>query len=618
MSMVDTYNLYRSAGFACVPTGKNKAPAVPKGSKIIGNWEDLKEYESAHGIGIICGSGLECLDFDNHFHDAKQRFEDFFLTPDVTKIYEKHRFAVQKTLNGGYHVIYKTPSVNGSEKLAMRVNGQGRAEALIETRGTGNYFCVDPTPGYKIEINDIFNLPVIEPEDRDVLFDTCRSYNEVPTIKKTSQTPSDERIGDTFNQSPEALREMTDALIGAGWIEVEPNRWRRPGKERGISATLNVVAPGLFYNFSANGDPFELKGTYSPFQVVSMLKYGGNNKAFAKELHERYKPQPPTNSKLEDHDFLIGKTANQWLKEASQRPIPKMLLSELWHETEFCIFFSTSGNGKSATAVQIGNAIASGIPIPGFKMEATPQTVLYFDFELSDKQFEQRYSDGFSNHFIFDDKFIRFEIDPEGDKPEKMTIEEFLIASIEKRIKQYNSKILLIDNLTYLSNDSEKAKEALPLMKKLKELKKKYDLSILALAHTPKRDESKPIGKNDLFGSSMIYNFCDSCFAIGKSTSDESLRYIKQIKERFTSKIYDSDNVIVCQIEKPYNCLQLTYIGYGKETDYLKNINENEKEVIKEMVQHRHREGKSYREIAREFNLSLNKVQRIIKPKVIQ
>jgi 5S rRNA maturation endonuclease (ribonuclease M5)/KaiC/GvpD/RAD55 family RecA-like ATPase len=318
---------------------------------------------------------------------------------------------------------------------------------------------------------------------------------------------------------------------------------------------------------------------------------------------------------IEEHDFLIGKSANDWMKEASRRPIPKMLFSELWHETEFCIFFSTSGNGKSALAVQIGNSIASGIPIPGFKMEATSQTVLYFDFELSDKQFEQRYSEKFTNHFTFDEKLLRFEIDPEGDKPEKLTIEEFLINSIEKRIVKYNAKILIVDNITYLSCDSEKAKEALPLMKKLKELKKKYDLSILGLTHTPKRDESKPITKNDLFGSSMIYNFCDSCFSIGKSTSDESLRYIKQIKERFTSKIFDADNVIVLQIEKPGNCLQLNHIGFGKEADYLKHISENEKQVIKEMCQQRHRENKSYREIAREFNISLCKVQRFIKPK---
>ena len=100
-------------------------------------------------------------------------------------------------------------------------------------------------------------------------------------------------------------------------------------------------------------------------------------------------------------------------------------------------------------------------------------------------------------------------------------------------IKEHNAKILIIDNLTYLKTQAtETAKEALPLMKLLKELKGKYDLSILALAHTPKRNLSNPISKNDLAGSKHLANFTDSIFAIGESSKDKSLRYLKQIKAR--------------------------------------------------------------------------------------
>lgn len=314
-------------------------------------------------------------------------------------------------------------------------------------------------------------------------------------------------------------------------------------------------------------------------------------------------------------DFLIVKTANQWLEEASQRPIPKMLFSELWHEGELCILFASSGLGKSILAVQIGNSISTGEKIPGFKNESTSQTVLYFDFELSDKQFEGRYSEEFKNHFVFDEKFIRIELNPDADKPEKQTEEEYLINSIERCIEETGAKILIIDNITYLRSDTEKAKDALPLMKKLKALKRKYDLSILTLTHTPKRDASKPITKNDLSGSIMLFNFCDSSFSIGAGTSDPNVRYIKQIKERFTQKVYDDDNVIVCEITKPANFLQFSHTGFGKEIDYLRNVSEGEKQVIKEMVQQRHREGKSYNEIAKEFNISKSKVFRIINSK---
>ena len=102
-------------------------------------------------------------------------------------------------------------------------------------------------------------------------------------------------------------------------------------------------------------------------------------------------------------------------------------------------------------------------------------------------------------------------------------------------------------------------------MKNLKALKSKYGLSILALAHTPKRDLSRPITQNDLGGSKMLYNFIDSCFAIGQSNTDKNLRYIKQIKARNTAMIYDTENVIVCQIDKAYNFLAFEFIDFGAE-----------------------------------------------------
>jgi KaiC/GvpD/RAD55 family RecA-like ATPase len=312
-------------------------------------------------------------------------------------------------------------------------------------------------------------------------------------------------------------------------------------------------------------------------------------------------------------DFLIAKPANQWIDEAKTRSVPNMLFSELWHEGELCILYASTGAGKTILAYQIGDSISKGINIPGFKNESSSQIVLYCDWELSDKQFEQRYSENFENHYLFDEKFIRIELNPEADKPEKQTEEEYLMYSIERCIEEYGAKILIVDNITYLRSDTERAKDALPLMKKLKSLKKKYDLSILALAHTPKRDVSKPITRNDLSGSVMLINFCDSSFAIGFCNTDPNLRYIKQIKERFTEDIYGEDNVIVCQTEKNVNFLQFSFLNFGLEADYLKTISETDKEEIESVVFQRHREGKSYRIIANELKISHSKVQRIIK-----
>ena len=278
------------------------------------------------------------------------------------------------------------------------------------------------------------------------------------------------------------------------------------------------------------------------------------------------------------------KTANRWLEQAKLRPIPLMLFGEFWFEGELCILFADTNLGKSILAVQIGNSISRGEQIQGFKLETRKQRILYFDFELSDKQFENRYSLQFENHYDFDDNFIRIEINSDAIIPESQSFEDYLYKSLEYSIVDTKANVLIIDNITYLKNETEKAKDALPLMKHLKALKNKYNLSILVLAHTPKRDLSKPITRNDFQGSKMLINFCDSCFSIGESNTDKSLRYIKQIKQRNTEQIYDAENVCVCQIIKPYNFLQFEFVNFGTEREHLKQISESEKSEIEDSV----------------------------------
>lgn len=307
------------------------------------------------------------------------------------------------------------------------------------------------------------------------------------------------------------------------------------------------------------------------------------------------------------------KTAQGWINQAKNRPIPKMLFGELWFEGELCTLFADANLGKSILAVQIGNSISKGEPIRGFKLEVSKQKILYLDFELSDKQFENRYSLEFDQHYSFDDNFIRVEINPDAELLENKSFEDCLNDSLEQLIIDTGAKILIIDNITYLKNDNEKAKDALPLMKYLKALKSKYGLSILALAHTPKRDLSKPITRNDLQGSKMLMNFCDSSFSIGESNIDKSLRYIKQIKQRNTEQIYDAENVCVCQIDKPLNFLMFEFLNYGREYEHLKQHSEKDKANLNEKVNELNQQGHSLREIGDKLGISHMKVSRILK-----
>jgi RecA-family ATPase len=339
-------------------------------------------------------------------------------------------------------------------------------------------------------------------------------------------------------------------------------------------------------------------------------KYGIGIEDIKTEAEQHIKQ---SNEAKESKGLFLVKTASRWIEQAKTRPIPKMLFGEFWFEGELCILFADTNLGKSILAVQIGNSISRGEHISGFKLETTKQAILYFDFELSDKQFENRYSIKFDHHYDFDDNFIRVEIDPDAQIPEGDSFENYLNHSLERSIIETGAKILIIDNLTYLKNETEKAKDALPLMKHLKALKNKYGLSILALAHTPKRDLSKPITRNDLQGSKMLINFCDSSFSIGESHSDKNLRYLKQIKQRNTEQIYDAENVCVCQIDKPHNFLLFEFVNFGKEWEHLKQHTEKDKESLKEKVNDLNQQGRSLRDIGAELGISHMKVSRILK-----
>lgn len=293
------------------------------------------------------------------------------------------------------------------------------------------------------------------------------------------------------------------------------------------------------------------------------------------------------------------KTANQTIQDAALRPDPEALWLSLWYEGEVCCLFSDSNLGKSIYAVQIGSDIA-----------AKGKKVLYFDFELSDKQFQLRYSDDNGNLNQFPNDLYRVEIN--RDAMDATNFEDEIITNIEQTAIKTDAKVMIIDNLTYLCVASEKGDLAGSLMMRLMGLKRKYDLSMLILAHTPKRLMSNPITQNDLAGSKKLYNFFDSVFAIGQSAKDNNLRYIKQLKVRYGNYTYDSDNVIVCSIEKIGTMLQFVFVEYATEREHLKERTDKDDAELIGKVNELSAGGKSIRLIADELGLSKSKVGRLI------
>ncbi|GAB4047891.1 AAA family ATPase [Spirosoma litoris] len=349
----------------------------------------------------------------------------------------------------------------------------------------------------------------------------------------------------------------------------------------------------------------------TPFQNVELIQKGITFDGLQAEISR----QSILREKGSDHigAFLI-RSAADWIAESKKLPTPKGLFDKFWFEGEICILFASSNQGKSLLAVQIANSISTGFPIDGFKFDSGAQKVIYIDFEMSTKQFEARYCESGTNHFQWSDNLQRCEIDPDAELPAHCkNPEDYLVDSIEQVIIRTDAKVIILDNLTYLASDTETAKGAAPLMKQLKQLKTQYGLSLLVLAHTPKREITKPITQNDLQGSSRLMQFCDSSFAIGASSQGSSTKYLKQIKARNTAIEYDAENVIVCHIQKEGSFLSFKLVGYGKEWEHLKPPSNEENTDRNTKILELHAEGKTQREIASEVGTSVATVNRLLK-----
>ncbi len=265
---------------------------------------------------------------------------------------------------------------------------------------------------------------------------------------------------------------------------------------------------------------------------------------------------------------------NAWLEDAGKKPQPKALFGDFWLEGELSILFSDSGRGKSTLAMQIAEALAGGKPIAPFEIVPPAQKVLYFDFELSEEQFEARYSalkkDGTRRPHRFSDNLLRAQTAPHGELPPGYkNLAEFIQHSFIELLKQTAARVVIVDNITFLKGANENASAAAQLMKALKYFKQFHGLSILVLAHTPKLPYTSPLSLNDMQGSKMLSNFADNVFALGTSNKAKDLRYLKHLKPRGTELRFDTSNVIIYRLKKSRALLHFEFVGNAKERDHL-------------------------------------------------
>lgn len=297
-------------GLQPLPLKENKAPMLEKGHNYL--YESMKEenvdrlFSNAQKIGIACGkvsNGFYCLDFDKHNGEPiKDIYESFISLPYIFGLILEGKLSIYSTAGGGYHIyfIYKDHVLSGEVFAYWETKS-----VMIEIRGNGQYAACWPSQGYQhINGPEYLKLePLESSEEFNAIKDLSHSFNKYKEIvSKTRTIDSNKKWAESWKDTTpdgkyniENQQEAKDLLAKAGWQYCE-NRgdveyWTRPNKDikDGFSATFGHF-PGMFYIFSEdlNCKPFNAKQAYSPFNILTELKYDGDWKRAKDELRKRF------------------------------------------------------------------------------------------------------------------------------------------------------------------------------------------------------------------------------------------------------------------------------------------------------------------------------------------
>ena len=251
------------------------------------------------------------------------------------------------------------------------------------------------------------------------------------------------------------------------------------------------------------------------------------------------------------------RTAAQRLADARNAPPLRPLFGCLWETPGIAILAGDTGVGKSVLAVHIAHLITSNTTtLLGLRCDVR-ERLLYYDFELTDRQFEKRFEG-----FPFTDELLTGDTNPAA-----VDVEAFTFDHICADLDRTGARIVVLDNITALAlKTTADADVSIGIMKGLKRLQLERGVSSLVLAHTPKLPPGASLTLNHLAGSKHLSNFADSVFFIGRSVQGPRTRYVKQVKNRTDEELA---GVLVCELSDEHGHLGFTLLGTDEEGPHL-------------------------------------------------
>lgn len=326
------FTYYANGGISVLPikTDGTKAPAVSGWAQYqlqIANEGELNSWhKSGFGVGLVCGDvsgGLEVIDIDE---PSLSRPFYLAIKEESPSILDSVAFIAtpRKDKDGlsGIHVVYRCEKPAGNQKLALsepekQFNEDGtellnpvtnepvfKTRTLIETRGQGGYVVSVGSPRPCHPSGNLYEqkagcpipeLQAISEKDRNILLKIAKSFDRSAVVvhQATEFERDEESPGNKYAQSTsweEILTPHGWSIDGHGKGVVH---WRRPGKQRGYSATTGLKSTAgsdLLCVFSTNADPFPgpaagaACSTHSKFDAYARLNFHGDHSEAARHL----------------------------------------------------------------------------------------------------------------------------------------------------------------------------------------------------------------------------------------------------------------------------------------------------------------------------------------------
>ncbi len=267
------------------------------------------------GLGFVCGAvsgNLEVIEPDEA--GVAEAVIERAHAVGLGELLDRIRIGYEESSpGGGRHWAYYCETIDGNTHLARRVDADGQIHVLIETRGEGGYIVAAPSNGrvhpsggaYVLIRGGVETIATITPAERADLWGLARSFDEMPPEDVREPAPNGDATGDRPGDDYNARGDLPGLLERHGWVRVGSRGvvsfWRRPGKDRGISATYNHGGRGLFHVFSTS-TAFEGGKSVRPFTVYATLECGGDFPAAARALRlEGYGSERPAGTTFTVH-----------------------------------------------------------------------------------------------------------------------------------------------------------------------------------------------------------------------------------------------------------------------------------------------------------------------------